>query len=219
MLRAAVMPMHGHSEPSPTGEDNAGHLVGRWARYKCSVAVSREHARTGYLATIIARMGPTLSEASPCSGLGWQSSALIRFVHIGFGGFLAITGWYLLVGGMDIVAGHHLNLQNLDSLFEPVTGIKMLLAIAFAGLVLLSARGPSGALLPVAVVATTAIFDIVVLLLGVSQMELAELVGSRAQRSSLYAFDMSDWRRLMGAVGRAARCAFVIMVTQRRPCK
>ena len=131
-----------------------------------------------YLVTIVITVGLT----TLLCGLAmfWLGKArfgrIIRFVpYPVFGGFLAITGWYLLVGGMEIVAGHHLGLQNLDRLFEPVTGVKMALAIVFVALVqLFTARTSSGVLLPLAVVATIAVFNAVVLFLGISQIELKQ---------------------------------------------
>ncbi len=81
---------------------------------------------------------------------------IIRFVpYPVFGGFLAITGWYLLRGGMETVVGYPLNLQNLGSLFESGTGIKVGLAAAFVLLVqVFNTRVSSGALLPIAIIAT-----------------------------------------------------------------
>ena len=185
-----------------------------------SAAFSGARTDPAYLATIIA----TIALTTLLCGLAmfWLGTArlgrVIRFVpYPVFGGFLAITGWYLLVGGMDIVAGHHLNLQNLDSLFLPVTGIKMVLAMAFVGVVLLSTRVPSGVLLPIAVVATIALFDAVVLLLGVSQMELAQLgwIIVVPEQQAWLPFGMSDLARLdWTAVGAGLLYApFVILVT------
>ncbi len=185
-----------------------------------SAAFAGARTDPAYLATIIATIGLT----TLLCGLAmfWLGSAklgrIIRFVpYPVFGGFLAITGWYLLVGGMDIVAGHHLSLQNLGSLLEPVTGIKMMLAIIFVGLVLLSARVPSGALLPIAVLATIVLFDFVVQLLGISQMELAQLgwiIAAPPQQAWL-PFGVSDLARLdWTAVGAGLLYApFVVLVT------
>ena len=144
-----------------------------------SVAFSGARTEPAYLATIIVTIGLTTLLCG--FTMFWLGKArfgrIIRFVpYPVFGGFLAITGWYLLVGGMEIVVGHHFGFQNLDSLLEPVTRIKVVLAIALVGLVqLFTMRASSGTLLPIAVVVTIAVFNAVVLFLGISQMELQQL--------------------------------------------
>ena len=185
-----------------------------------SQAFSGMRTDPAYLATIILTIGLTTLLCGVA--MFWLGKArfgrIIRFVpYPVFGGFLAITGWYLLVGGMEIVAGHHLGLQNLASLLEPVTGIKIALAMAFVGLARLNARVPFGALLPIAVVATIIVFNAVVLLLGVSQMELEQfgwIIVVPAQDAWL-PFDMSDLARLdWTAVGAGLLYApFVVLVT------
>ena len=125
---------------------------------------------SAYLATIVVTIGLTTLLCG--IAMFWLGKArfgrIIRFVpYPVFGGFLAITGWYLLRGGLETVVGHPLSLQNLGSLFESGTGIKVALAAAFVLLVqVFNTRVSSGALLPIAIIATIAVFNIVVLFLG-----------------------------------------------------
>ncbi len=185
-----------------------------------SAAFAGARTDPAYLATIIVTIGLT----TLLCGLAmfWLGTArlgrIIRFVpYPVFGGFLAITGWYLLTGGLEIVAGHPLSLQNPGSLFDPATGIKVALAIAFVGIAQFNPRVPSGALLPFAAVATISAFNVVVLLLGVSQIELAEMgwIITAPPQQAWLQFGVSDLARLdWSAVGAGLIYApFVILVT------
>jgi sulfate permease, SulP family len=187
-----------------------------------SAAFSGARTDSAYLATIVVTMGLTTLLCGLV--MFWLGRArfgrIIRFVpYPVFGGFLAITGWYLLVGGMETVVGHHLSLQNLGSLFESGTGIKVALAVAFVVLVqLFNARVSSGAVLPIAIIATIAVFDIVVLFLGVSQTQLEQLgwvITVPAQEAIWPPFGLSDLARLdWTAIGAGLLYApFVVLVT------
>ncbi len=187
-----------------------------------SAAFSGARADSAYLATIVVTMGlTTLLCGFAMFWLGRaQFGRIIRFVpYPVFGGFLAITGWYLLRGGMETVVGHPLNLQNLGSLFETGTGIKVALAVAFVVLVqFFNARVSSGALLPIAIIATIIMFNIAVLYLGVSQTQLEQqgwVITVPAQNAIWPPFGLSDLARLdWTAIGAGLLYApFVVLVT------
>ena len=187
-----------------------------------SAAFTGARTDSAYFATIVVTMGLTTLLCG--IAMFWLGRArfgrIIRFVpYPVFGGFLAITGWYLLRGGMETVVGHPLSLQNLGSLFESGTGIKVGLAAAFVLLVqVFNTRVSSGAFLPIAIIATIVVFDIVVLFLGVSQTQL-ELLGwvitVPAQDAIWPPFGLSDLARLeWPAIGAGLLYApFVVLVT------
>ena len=130
------------------------------------------------LATILATIGmTTLACGLVMFGLGrFRLGRLIRFVpYPVFAGFLAITGWFLLTGGLETVIGAPLNLERLATMGEPGTAIKVGLALALVvGLQLLNRRFGSGAVLPLAVVVLVSLFNVVVLVAGVSRPVLQQ---------------------------------------------
>jgi SulP family sulfate permease len=187
-----------------------------------SAAFSGARTDSTYLATIVVTMGlTTLLCGFAMFWLGRaQFGRIIRFVpYPVFGGFLAITGWYLLVGGVETVVGHPLSLNNLGSLLEAGAGIKVALAAAFVLLVqAFNSRVSSGAFLPIAIIVTIIAFDIVVLFLGVSQAQLEQLgwvITVRAQEAIWPPFGLSDLARLdWTAIGAGLVYApFVVLVT------
>jgi sulfate permease, SulP family len=187
-----------------------------------SAAFTGARTDSAYLATIVVTMGLTTLLCG--FAMFWLGRArfgrIIRFVpYPVFGGFLAITGWYLLRGGIETVVGYPLSLQNLGSLFESGTGIKVALALAFVLLVqAFNARVSSGALLPIAIITTIAVFNIIVLYLGVSQTQLEQLgwvIAVPAQGAIWPPFGFSDLARLeWTAIGTGLLYApFVVLVT------
>jgi SulP family sulfate permease len=126
-----------------------------------------------FLATVLAAMGLTTALTGltmlllGLAGLG----RIIRFVpYPVFGGFLAITGWYLVVGGLEIVVGEPVGLSRIA---DPEVRLKLMLAVAFASFMLVFGRRmKSAVLLPVAVVAVIVAFNLVV---AAAVVPLAEL--------------------------------------------
>ncbi|WP_162918629.1 SulP family inorganic anion transporter [Taklimakanibacter deserti] len=144
-----------------------------------SAAFSSVREGPAFLATILVTIALT-------TGLGGLAMFLlgkgglgrvIRFVPFPvFGGFLAITGWYLLIGGLETALGHHLDFRQLSVLAEPVAAAKVGLAVAFVVLIrLLYARAASNMLLPLSILIVIVLFNIVVLSLGPPQAELQQL--------------------------------------------
>jgi SulP family sulfate permease len=132
-----------------------------------------------YLATILTAFGLTTALcglamfALGAGGLG----RIIRFVpYPVFGGFLAITGWYLFTGGLETVLGHSLDLQQLLLIVQdPNVASKVGFAVAFVVLVMVfNSRFGSGALLPLAMAATAVLFDAFVWGAGIPLTQLQD---------------------------------------------
>lgn len=135
-------------------------------------AYSGDPSQLAFLATVLVAIGL----ATAISGVGMVAlgqfglGRVIRFVpYPVFGGFLAITGWYLFTGGLETVIGHHLDLEQLVLIATNGTiAFKVGCALVFVALVqLFNERLASGALLPYALVAAAILFNLVVLILGI----------------------------------------------------
>jgi SulP family sulfate permease len=129
-----------------------------------SAAYAGDPAHPAYLATILVTIGLTTALcglamfALGAGGLG----RIIRFVpYPVFGGFLAITGWYLFVGGLETVLGQSLSLPRLGLILEDSNAaLKVGFAATFVVIVMLfHRRFGSGALLPIAMAVTAAMFN------------------------------------------------------------
>ncbi len=90
-----------------------------------------------------------------------------------FAGFLAITGWYLITGGLETIIGGHLGLDRVPEFADPAVLLKVGSAIGFVIAVeLANRRFRSGVALPLGALAAIVLFNLVVALLGLSQPEL-----------------------------------------------
>lgn len=93
-----------------------------------------------------------------------------------FAGFLAITGWYLITGGLETIIGGHLGLGRLGEFADPGVLLKVGTAIGFVIAVeFANRRLPSGVALPLGALAAIALFNLAVAALGLSQPELEAL--------------------------------------------
>lgn len=144
-----------------------------------SAAYTGDPSQPAYLATVLVTVGLTTllcgiaMFALGAGGLG----RIIRFVpYPVFGGFLAITGWYLLTGGLGTVLGHSPTFQQLWRLFEdPHAALKLGFAVAFVVIVmLLNRRFGSGALLPLAMVVGAVLFNAFVRCAGIPFAQLQD---------------------------------------------
>ena len=93
----------------------------------------------------------------------------VRFVPFPvIGGFLAGSGWLILLGGIGVVAGHSVELANLDLLVEPSALMRFGTAAMFLlPVALLQARLPVGLILPTVALATIVIFNLVTFFGGI----------------------------------------------------
>ena len=93
-----------------------------------------------------------------------------------FAGFLAITGWYLVTGGIETIIGGHLGLHRLPEFGDPAVVLKVGVALLFVLAVeLANRRFRSGVALPLAALAAIVLFNAVVTALGLSQPQLEAL--------------------------------------------
>jgi SulP family sulfate permease len=93
-----------------------------------------------------------------------------------FAGFLAITGWYLITGGLETIIGGHLGLDRLGEFADLGVLLKVGTAIGFViSVELANRRLPSGLALPLGALAAIALFNLAVAALGLSQPELEAL--------------------------------------------
>lgn len=105
----------------------------------------------------------------------FRLTGLVRFLpYPVVGGFLAGTGWLLLTGGLSMMAGLPFALAQLGALLEPAVLVTWLPGAVIGVLILLlSNRIRHSLFLPVAVLATFALFYAVALALGLSLSELS----------------------------------------------
>ncbi len=133
-------------------------------------------------ASLLATMLVTIGLTTALCGVAMLALGMFRlgrFVRFApypiFAGFLAITGWYLITGGIETIIGGHLGLDRLAEFLEPGTALKVGLAIGFVAMVeVLQRRFPSGAALPLGVLLAMAAFNIAVLGLGIQHAMLQQ---------------------------------------------
>lgn len=95
---------------------------------------SGPRAGAGLLATTLVAIGLATALSGAAMWLLGRArlGRIIRFVpYPVFGGFLAITGWYLLRAGLEIVVSGPISFADLDRLAAPATLLKLGLAAAF----------------------------------------------------------------------------------------
>jgi SulP family sulfate permease len=144
-----------------------------------SAAYAGDPTQPAYLATVLATVGLTTT-LSGLAMLGLGAGGLgriIRFVpYPVFGGFLAITGWYLFTGGLETVLGHALSVQQLLLIVrDQNTGLKVGFAVTFVVIVMLfNRRFGSGALLPLAMAGTAVLFNAFVWGAGIPLTQLQD---------------------------------------------
>lgn len=187
-----------------------------------SAAFTASRDSPAFLATILVTIGLTTVLGGVTmfllgkGGLG----RIIRFVPFPvFGGFLAITGWYLLVGGLETALGQQLDLARLSALIEPMAILKVGLAVVFVVLIrFFYGRAGSQMLLPLGILAVILLFNIVVLILEVPRTELQQLGWVLAVPAQAVVWPPVSWADLAAvdwnAVGAGLLFApFVIVVT------
>lgn len=117
-----------------------------------------------FLATVLAAIGltTTLCGVSMILLGRWRLGRIVRFVpYPVFGGFLAITGWYLLAAGFEIVVRRPEPLPLPAGIAEPATLVKLALAVGFvAALRAAEARVRSVFVLPAVILAAVAAFNL-----------------------------------------------------------
>ncbi|WP_423065916.1 SulP family inorganic anion transporter [Devosia sp. CN2-171] len=132
----------------------------------------------GLLVTILVTIGVTTTLCGVAMlALGWfRLGRITRFVPFPvFAGFLAITGWYLITGGLETIIGGHLSLGRLGEFLDPGTALKVGAGIAFVAAVEVAHRRlTSGAALPLGVLVAIVAFNLVIFALGIQRPALEE---------------------------------------------
>ena len=130
------------------------------------------------LATILVTIGLT---TTLCGIAMWALGRfglgrITRFVPYPiFAGFLAITGWYLITGGLETIVGGHLSPSRFAEFAAPETALKLVLVALFVGAVeVLNRRFPSGAVLPICVLVAMIGYNLAVLALGLPRAAMQD---------------------------------------------
>ena len=109
--------------------------------------------------------------------LGWfRLGGVVRFVPFPvIGGFLAGTGWLIVDGGVSVITGLHLTLDNLRGMVDPITLWKgAAVALFIAVLAFVEARSRSRLALPFVVLGAIILFNAVILIGGITPDDLAQ---------------------------------------------
>ncbi len=121
-------------------------------------------------ATVAALSGlTTLATGLTFIVVGWlRLGALVRFLpYPVMGGFLAGTGWLLLLGGVSVMTGRHVDLRHLGAAFGPGWAYEVAPGLALAvALLLLVQRVRSPYAFPLAVATSVVAFYLVLLVSG-----------------------------------------------------
>lgn len=129
------------------------------------------------LATVIAAVAlTTLATGLFLFGLGtFKLAGLVRFLPYPVaGGFLAGTGWLLLVGGISTMSRLPFSFADMPALFTPQTLLFWLPGLALGALILgLSTRIRHYLFMPVMIIAIIVVFFIVAAIFGLSPSELS----------------------------------------------
>lgn len=145
---------------------------------------------------------------------------IIRFVPFPvFGGFLAITGWYLLLGGLETALGQRLDVVQLSALMEPAAIAKVGLAVLFVIMIrLFYGRAGMQMLLPLGILAVILLFNIAVFTLDIPRGELERLGWVLAVPTQEVVWPPVGWSDLTAVDWRAVGAGllyapFVVVVT------
>ncbi|MBP6015180.1 MAG: SLC26A/SulP transporter family protein [Candidatus Promineofilum sp.] len=130
------------------------------------------------LATVLAAIAlTTLITGLFLLGLGtFRLGGLVRFLPYPVaGGFLAGTGWLLVVGGISTMSGRTFSFADVGAFFEPHVLLLWLPGLALGALILaFSTRIRHSLFMPVMIIAIIAGFYLVAAVLGVSPSQLSD---------------------------------------------
>ncbi len=138
----------------------------------------RATAETTFATIVAATMIATVATSLLLLLFGYfRLGGLVRFVPFPvIGGFMAGTGWLILQGGLNVIAGTPITLSTLGALIAPAMLLKAGFAILFiAAIAIAQRRSKSGLVLPLASFIALVVFNAVVLSAGVSHAHLRDL--------------------------------------------
>jgi sulfate permease, SulP family len=129
--------------------------------------VASEHAT---LVTIVAAtMLATIATGLALLLLGhFRLGGLIRFVPFPVtGGFLAGTGWLILLGGITVILGEPLGAATIGHILAPEVAVRCALALTFvAAVALVQFRSRSDLVFPIAIFVALIAYNVVVAVMG-----------------------------------------------------
>jgi sulfate permease, SulP family len=175
-----------------------------------SIAATLPAARPETFLTIVVAIGLTSVLAGVFFLLlgAFRLGALVRFVPFPVvGGFLAGTGWLLVVGGTEIVVGVPVSLASIGALLEPATLLRLGPAVLLAVVLLTVARRSDRPLaIPAILGGAFIVFHVGLGLSGMSIDDAATtgwLLGSFSSGSLLQPFGVMavagvDWAVILG---------------------
>ena len=114
---------------------------------------------------VVAAMLATIATGAALLFLGYfQLGRLIRYVPFPvIAGFLAGTGWLIVLGGLGVMIGDVVSPGSIGLLLDPVTALKCGLGVGFAGLIaVLVAKAPSPLAFPIAIFVALVLFNLAV---------------------------------------------------------
>lgn len=128
------------------------------------------------LATVIVAVALSTAIAGVCAFLlgYFKLGAFIRYVpYPVIGGFLAGTGWFIVIGGVGLALGEPPKWESFALLSNPLTAASLGLAVTLVVvLTAVESRSSNPLMLPGVVLATLAIFNLVILIVGVDDTTL-----------------------------------------------
>ncbi|WP_421722804.1 SulP family inorganic anion transporter [Bauldia sp.] len=133
--------------------------------------------------TVLATAIVTVAMSSVLSGIAafvlgrLNLGALIRYVpYPVIGGFLAATGWFVVIGGLGLLVGEAPRWDNASDFLVPSTSINLCLAVVlFAALVAVEKRASNAYALPGLVIGALIAFNLVVFVGGIEHADLHEI--------------------------------------------
>lgn len=149
-----------------------------------------------------------LAIASTLTGLciwalgAFRLGQIVRFVpYPVIAGFLAASGWLLIVGGARVATGHGLTFGAADLVFTAGDGLRLATAGVFVAVLLLLRRWDGGArALPVVIIAAAGGLDLALWLAGNPAGWVLTAGGGAQSWSPLASFGDIDWQ-IIGLAG------------------
>lgn len=172
--------------PAEAGPDNpaVAVLAVLAATVSAPVLLAGGNARLAVDAVLLAFSLATLVTGLVLYFLGrLKLGAFVRFVpYPVIAGFLAASGWFLVVGGLEVMTGSDITLESVMQAVPPERAAVVALGAAFA-LAIFAAKAITGSVyvLPIAFLGGTAILDLALWMLDVPRDGSVWFIGSAAR--------------------------------------
>ncbi len=142
-----------------------------------AVTAAGTAAFTASPAALLPTMLVTIGLTTVLTGVAMYAlGAFRRYVpYPVFAGFLAITGWYLMTGGLETIIGGHLGVDRLAEFLDPAVALKVGAGLVFVVAVEFANRRWPALALPIGALVAIGLFNIVTVTLGTTQSQLEAL--------------------------------------------